>query len=134
MKRYSISLIAIIICLAINAQKREEIALNTKYVSHSSVDSLVKLFSNSEPRGVTFLVSSDLKENSLFIKTNYAGSYNVRLVDYYGRTSIVFKNITSDIVIDLADFKPSIFVMNISDDKNNNLISSQVINLKRRLY
>lgn len=134
MKLHIISLAIVFICLTSNAQKSGTLAMNTKYVSTGTSDSIVKLFSNSEPKGVTFLVSSDLKENTLFIKTNYTGKYNVRFVDYWGRSSVVFRNVSKDVVIDLAKFERSIFVMNISDEQNKELISSQVINLKRRLY
>ncbi|MBN2486686.1 MAG: hypothetical protein JXB34_12000 [Bacteroidales bacterium] len=134
MKRLVFCITALIISIASSAQNQGALAMNTHYVPYTMSDSLVKTFSNSEIPGVTFLVSSDLKENTIYISTNYSGKYNVRFVDYFGRSSVVFKNQSSNIAIDLAHFERSIFVMNISDEKNNKLISSQVLNLKRRIY
>jgi hypothetical protein len=134
MKYFKLSLVFAMICMVSSAQNTEKLPVQTKYVSKGVSDSLVKVFSNSESQGVTFLVSTDLKEEMLFIRTNYPGRYNIRFIDFWGRNSIDFKDVTSDIVISLETFERSIFVMNISDERNKNLISSQIINLKKHLY
>jgi DNA-dependent RNA polymerase auxiliary subunit epsilon len=132
-RRIIIVLFISLLCIASFAQKNTRLKdFDTRYVEKSSSDSIIKVFSNSEPEGVTFLVSTNVQVDRLFIKTNYTGQYNVRFIDYWGRNHIDFENVSSDFDVDLKQFDRSIFVMNISDEKDNKLISSQIINLKRR--
>lgn len=132
-RKFTIVLFAWLLCIASYAQKFEPLSIDTKFDPAETSDTLVKLFSNSEPPGVIFLVSSDINKKTLFIKTNYTGNYNVRVIDYWGRNSILFQHVTNDMVIDIADFENNIFIINITKEHDNKLISSQVINLKRRL-
>lgn len=91
-----------------------------------------KQFSGSESSDYSFIVNSNIKENLIRIETNYSGEYRIRFVGYYGRTRKVYNNVYSNKTIDVSDFEKGIFIMNITDEKNNKILSSQVINLKRR--
>ena len=119
------------------SQFSEPMAMNTSNSSSSSgeivatIDTVKKLFSNSDLPGITFLVSTNIRENQLKINTNFTGTYKVRFVDYYSWTRKVFKNNNSDITLNLSEFEKSIFIMTIMDSENRTL-TSQVINLKRR--
>jgi hypothetical protein len=131
-RRTILVLLVLFISIASFAQNTKVKDFQTQYIAKSSSDSTIKVFSNTEPEGITFLVSTNVQVDRLFIKTNYTGQYNVRFIDYWGRNHIDFENVSSDFDIDLKQFDRSIFVMNISDEKDNKLISSQIINLKRR--
>ncbi|HBH49821.1 MAG TPA: hypothetical protein DDX98_14345 [Bacteroidales bacterium] len=123
----------LVLSISVSGQISDPIALlNTVHETTGSIpDTAKKLFRNSEPPGISFLVSSNIRENKLHIKTNYGGEYKVRFIDYYARTRKVFKHNYNDIVLDLAEFEKSIFIMNIMDSDNRTL-TSQIINLKRR--
>jgi hypothetical protein len=128
------SAIALIFSIQLDAQQSTKKNIHTSYVPADLADTVIKRFSNSETEGITFLVSSNLKENTLFIKTNYTGTYNIRFIDYWGKNHIDFENLSADIAIDLAVFERSIFIVNISDEQDNKLISSQIVNLRKKYY
>ena len=119
------------------SQISEPMAMNTPNSNASTgekiavIDTVKKLLNNSDFPGITFLVSTNIRENQLRINTNFTGTYKVRFVDYYSWTRKVFKNNSSDITLNLSEFEKSIFIMTIMDSENRTL-TSQVINLKRR--
>jgi hypothetical protein len=133
-----ISILAFIISLNLAAQIDEPLAM----LSNSGTDkgpqiadtAKKKLFSNSDAPGVSFIVSSDVAGNELYIETNYAKKYKVRFIQHseYGYFRKVFKEVYSDATIDISDFEKSIFIMNIHDSESHKLLTTQVINLKRR--
>jgi hypothetical protein len=127
-----LSLIITIFCTITYAQLSEPLAMNVKPDKPDISDTTKKLFSNSVAPGISFLVSSNLRDNKLYITTNFSGRYKIRFIDYYARTKKVYKDAYSDFSIDLDEFDKSIFIMNIVDSRNNKLLTSQVINLKRR--
>lgn len=113
------------------AQVSEPMAMHITNQNANPSDSTKKVFRNSEPEGVTFIVNSNLKENKIQINTNYTGIYKVQFIDYYAGSRKVYKNQQSNMTIDVGELERSIFIMNISDSKNK-LLTSQVLNLKRR--
>lgn len=126
-----VSLLVLILTLTAHAQISEPLAMNTNHDDYYSIDTTKKVFSKSELAGVDFIVSSNLRENTLLIKTNFSGNYKVRFIDYYAGSRKVFKNQQSNITIDVSEFEKSIFIMNITDSQNR-LLTSQVVNLKRK--
>ncbi len=109
------------------------IAMNNHEAPSNHSDSTRKLFSNSESPDFSFIVNSNIKENTLEIKTNYSCEYKIRFIDYYGRSVKVYKSVLSNKTINIADLKESILIMNIMDERNN-LLTSQVLNLKRHKH
>ena len=136
MKRI-LTLNIIFLSLLVQGQINEPLASNTvkvRYDKPISDTTPVKQFSNSEIKGIDFYVNLNLKTNEIEIQTNYTESYKIQLIDYWAHSVTVYKNITSDYKIDVAEFRERIFIMNITNSKNNKLLTSQVINLKRRSY
>lgn len=116
-----------------NAQISEPLANNVSYTETNKPDTITKSFSNSEPRGITFKVSTDQKKQKLSVRTNYTGKYKVLFIDYYAGSRKVFKNVYNNLEIDMEDLKGEIFIMNISDSENK-LLTSQILNLRLRNY
>lgn len=125
-----IRLFFLIISIEIQAQVTEQLAMNTT-PKHAETEMPKKVFSNSESADITFIVNSNLKENEISIETNYSGLYKIRIVDYYAGSRKVYKNMISNTKIDVSEFEKSIYIMNITDLRNK-LLTSQVVNLKRR--
>lgn len=114
----------LILCSGLTVQSQDFTLSNT---------SGKKTFSNSESPDFTFIVRSDIKSNELLVETNYERDYKVRFIDYYARTSKVFKGMHSSKKIDLSEFDRSIFIVKFVDQRNNKVLSSQILNLKKKL-
>ena len=97
-------------------------------------ETLVKRFSNSESPDISFIVNTNLKDCVLDIRTNYPDEFKIRFIDYWGKSVKVYRNLYSGKQIDVSEFRNQIVIMNIQDNKTNRLLSSQVVNLKRRNY
>ena len=127
-----------ILSFAVKAQSDEVFAATSKIshteYSHTSDSSGNKLLSNSEPKGICFIVNSNIKANSLLIETNFKGKYRIQFVDYWGNTIRIIDNAYKNQVVDVTDFKDYILTMNITDALSQKLLTSQVLNLKRRNY
>ena len=122
------------LCFAVKAQVSEPLlALNNgNSVEKPNISATKKQFSGSESSNYSFVVNSNVKENTIHISTNYLGKYKIRFLGYYGGSRKVYKDVFSNKLIDISEFEKEIFIMNITDARNNKLLSSQVINLKRR--
>lgn len=126
-------ILTLFFCMQVSAQSEDPIyAMNMPAHEHESVDTTTKRFSNSESSEYTFIVNPDLNDNSLLIKTDYTREYKVRFIDYWGKSRKVYSNVSSDKKIDIADLERGIFIMNIFDEKNNKLLTSQVLNLRAK--
>lgn len=124
-------LLAFFICSMVQGQITEPLAMNVSAESYHMPDTAIKKFSDSEEAGVAFLVNSNLKENKITIETNFEGFYKVRFIDYYAGSRKVYKAQHSNTTIDVSEFEKSIFILNITDQCNK-VLTSQVVNLKRR--
>ncbi|MBN1953400.1 MAG: hypothetical protein JW801_19500 [Bacteroidales bacterium] len=89
---------------------------------------------NSESPDISFLVETNLKDCSIYLQTNYPESFKLRIFDYWGETIKVYRNLNSGQLLDISEFKGQIVILNIYDSKSNRLLTSQVMNLKRRNY
>ncbi|MBN1119364.1 MAG: hypothetical protein JXA77_19290 [Bacteroidales bacterium] len=127
-----------ILSFTLKAQSDEVFAANSKInhseYSYTSDSSKIRLFSNSEPQGISFIVNSNIKAHSLLIETNFKGKYRIQFVDYWGNTIRIIDNAYKNQEIDVTDFKDYILTMNITDALSQKLLTSQVLNLKRRNY
>lgn len=108
------------------------IAMSNSAPKFSIPDSSIKRMSSSESPKYTFIVNPNVKENRIRIETNYKGEYKIRFVDYYGKSIKVYKDVYSNKLIDITELGKGIFIMNITDAQNHKLLTSQVVNLKRR--
>ncbi len=124
------------LCAVLYAQDNQTLALKTNKEGKENEVKIqkVKRFSNSESPGISFNISTNLKDCKVQITTNYASPYKVRFVDYWGKSVKVYKNLDSDTQLDLSEFKEQIVIMNIQDNRSNKLLTSKVVNLKRRNY
>jgi hypothetical protein len=91
-------------------------------------------FTNSESPDISFLVETNLKECQVYINTNYTEDFKIRFIDYWGKTIKVYRNLNASQELDISEFKDQIVILNIHDSKSNRLLTSQVVNLKRRHY
>lgn len=125
----------LLLCSIVNAQDKQVIALNTQ-IGDKDTESVkqVKRFSNSESPDISFNISTSMKDCKVQVITNYSSAYKIRFIDYWGKSVKVYKNLDSGIQIDVSEFKEQIVILNIHDNKSNKLLSSQVVNLKRRNY
>ena len=96
-----------------------------------TADTVVKTFSNSESPELLFEINSNIQEGTLRINTNYTDAYKVRIIDYYARTSKLYRQLSYNSSINIQDFIGGIFIVNITD-KRNKLLTSQVLNLRLR--
>ncbi len=126
-----VCLLVLFLAVSVQGQISEPLAMNSPPLPYHLPDTAKKTFSNSEPAEILFLVNPNLKENKITIETNFKGYYKVRIIDYYAGSRKVYKNQKANMIIDVAEFEKGIFIMNITDSQNN-LLTSQVVNLKRR--
>ena len=125
----------VLICFKLSAQVAEKTGVNADTAEeHSIAAPVIVLFSNSESPDLSFMVHTDLKACKLNIVTNYPDPFRIRFVDYWGRTVRVYRNVRSGDLIDVTEFKNQIVILNITDSRGKRLLSSQVVNLKRRNY
>jgi len=106
-------------------------AINSSINSEESVKE-VKQFSNSESPHYIFAINTNVKNNEIKIETNYSGTYKVRFLDYYGKSIKVYRDVSADKLIDVAELRKGIYIMNITDARSHKLLTSQVVNLKKR--
>ena len=127
-------LVLVVISLSVKAQEEKElIAVNSTSDYTTSTVTAPKRFSNSETPDILFKVETNIDEKKIRITTNYDESFKIRLIDYYGKTLELHKDINSGEPIDVSDYIDQLLIMNIMDNKNK-LLSSQTVNLKRRSY
>ena len=127
-------LILLSLSLIARAQKDDNlIAVNSTSDYTTSTVATPKRFSNSESPDILFKVETNIDEKKLRVTTNYQESFRIRLIDYYGKTLELHKDISSGQPIDVSDYIDQLLIMNITDNKNK-LLSSQAVNLKRRSY
>lgn len=91
-------------------------------------------FSNSEDPNLSFMVNTNMQQCLLYITTNYTEQFTIRFINYWGKSVRVYRHIQSGTEINVAEFKDKIMIFNIVEEKSNRLLSSQVVNLKRRNY
>ncbi len=91
-------------------------------------------FTNSESPDLSFIVHTDMKTCSLQVTTNYPETFKIRFIDYWGNSVKVYRNLQSGSPVDISEFRNQVVVLNIVDSKTGKLLSSQVVNLKRRNY
>jgi len=91
-------------------------------------------FSNSENPELSFIVNTNIQDCLLHITTNYPEQFTIRFIDYWGKSVRVYRHIDSGMDINVSEFKDKIMILNIMDEKSSRLLSSQVVNLKRRNY
>lgn len=133
--RRSVLFPLLLLCFALHAQVDEKPGTSDQLTAkNTEAGPPIKLFSNSESPNLSFMVSTDLKKCRLYVTTNYPKTFKIRFVDYYGRTVKVYRNVGSGDQIDISQFKNKIVILNITENKGNKLLSSQVVNLKRRNY
>lgn len=134
MYRFIITVLCII-PLEVFAQECEPLlAYHSKKSNVHSADTVKKLFSNSESPLLYFDIKTNMTDKSVKVQTNFTCEFKVRLIDYFGKSVKVFKNINSNKEIDISEYVGGIYVMNILDSRSNKLLTSQVVNFKRRKF
>lgn len=109
------------------------LAMNNSNTPENAIpDTNIKRFKGSESPDYTFIVNSNVRNDVIVIETNYTSDYKIRFIDYWGRSVKVYRNVSDDKLINVSDLGKGIFIMNITDAQNNKLLTSQVVNLKRR--
>lgn len=117
----------------VNAQESSGLmAMNTSREISEPRDTAVIRFSNSESPDYTFIINPNIGEDAIQIETTYTKQYKVRFVDYWGHSVKVYRDVYANKLINVEDLKKGIYIMNITDARSHKLLTSQVVNLKRR--
>lgn len=124
-----------LMCFMLHAQVAENTGINgERSGAHKGEKPKIIRFSNSESPDLSFMIITNLKECKVHINTNYPDKFKIRFINYWGKTVKIYRNLESGQQIDVSEFKNQIVIMNIMDNRSNHLLSSQVVNLKRRNY